>query len=191
MMSNERRGKRMTLSEQDGQLYYRLWLPLLDYVNQKCKINRKLKNMAEAKSLEPHEVKEIANVLWDDVSLIDQYLKEHGEKIPNEHKEIIASWKKRVQGRFFMERHLKKGSIFIAEDEKVYQVQGIISSWEEMFWGAPMPLMIEATFMPFRDVIISDGIIMPYNIYIGGNMKRQLKDIYMNAKKSGSLIRSL
>ena len=175
----------MTLSEQDGQLYYRLWLPLLDYVNQKCKINRKLKNMAEAKSLEPHEVKEIANVLWDDVSLIDQYLKEHGEKIPNEHKEIIASWKKRVQGRFFMERHLKKGSIFIAEDEKVYQVQGIISSWEEMFWGAPMPLMIEATFMPFRDVIISDGIIMPYNIYIGGNMKRQLKDIYMNAKKSG------
>ena len=64
-----------------------------------------------------------------------------------------------------MERHLKKGTIFISlEDEEVYQVSGIISSWEEMFFGAPMPLMLEATFMPFRDVIISDGLVMPYNI---------------------------
>lgn len=30
--------------------------------------------MANTKSLNPQEVKEIANVLWDDVSLIDQYL---------------------------------------------------------------------------------------------------------------------
>ena len=25
----------MTLSQEDGQLYYKLWLPLLDYVNKK------------------------------------------------------------------------------------------------------------------------------------------------------------
>ena len=33
----------MTLSKEDGQLYYKLWLPLLDYVNVKYRINRKLK----------------------------------------------------------------------------------------------------------------------------------------------------
>lgn len=61
-----------------------------------------------------------------------------------------------------MERHLKKGSMLISmEDEKVYQVVGIISSLKEMFLYAPMPLMIEATLMPFKDVIITDGLIMP------------------------------
>lgn len=55
----------MTLSEKDGQLFYKLWLPLLDYVNNKCKVNKKLKSMANAKSLNPMEVKEVANVLWD------------------------------------------------------------------------------------------------------------------------------
>ena len=91
-----------------------------------------------------------------------------------------------------MERHLKKGTIFISlENEEVYQVSGIISSWEEMFFGAPMPLIIEATFMPFRDVIISDGLVMPYNILIGGGMKRMFKDSYMAAKKSGQIHRSL
>lgn len=147
--------------------------------------------MANAKSLNPQEVKEIANVLWDDISLIDQYLIDQRTDISDEHKEIISSWKRRVQGRFVMERHLKKGTIFVSEDDRMYQVQGIISSWEEMFFYAPMPLLMEATFIPFRDVIISDGLVMPYNIVIGKNMAKQFKDVYMSAKKSGTLIKSL
>ena len=49
----------MTLSEKDGQLFYKLWLPLLDYVNEKCKVNKNVKDMANAKSLDPQVVKEI------------------------------------------------------------------------------------------------------------------------------------
>ena len=37
----------MTLSQEDGQLYYRLWLPLLDFVNRKYRVSSKLKNIAE------------------------------------------------------------------------------------------------------------------------------------------------
>ena len=77
------------------------------------------------------------------------------------------------------------------ENEEVYQVSGIISSWEEMFYGASMPLLVEATFIPFWDVIILDGLVMPYNIMIGGGMKRMFKDVYMAAKKSGQIHRPL
>lgn len=181
----------MTLSQEDGQLYYRLWMPLLDYVNGKYRINQKLKSMATAESLNPMEVKKVANKLWSDVSVIDDYLEENAN-LPEEHKEIILSWKRRIQGRFLMERHLKKGTIFISMDnEEVYQVCGIISSWEEMFFCAPMPLMLEATLMPFRDVIISDGLVIPYNIIIGGGMKRMFKDVYMTAKKDGRIHHTL
>ena len=41
----------MTLSREDGQLYYKLWLPMLDFVNRKYRINRKLKSIATAKSI--------------------------------------------------------------------------------------------------------------------------------------------
>ena len=131
----------MTLSQEDGQLYYRLWLPLLDYVNRKYRVNRKLKSIATAKELDLADVKEAANKMWSDVTIIDDYLKETPD-LPDEHREIIQSWKRRVQGKFMMERHLKKGAIFISlENEEVYQVSGIISSWEEMFYGVPMPLI--------------------------------------------------
>ena len=181
----------MTLSQEDGQLYYKLWLPLLDFVNKKYRINSRMKSIAAAKGLNPADVKEVANKLWSDVTIIDDYLKEN-EDIPEEHKGIIRSWKRRIQGKFLMERHLKKGTIFISlENEEVYQVSGIVSSWEEMFFGAPMPLMLEATFMPFRDVIISDGLVMPYNILVGGGMKRMIKDVYMAAKKNGRIHQTL
>lgn len=51
--------------------------------------------------------------------------------------------------------------------------------------------MLEATFMPFRDVIISDGLVMPYNVFVGGGMKQLFKDVYMTAKKNGQIHRTL
>ena len=53
----------MNLSQEDGQLYYKLWLPLLDFVNKKYGINSKMKSIATAKNLDPADVKEVANKL--------------------------------------------------------------------------------------------------------------------------------
>lgn len=77
----------MTLSKEDGQLYYRLWLPLLDYVNNKYKVNKKLSNMAESKDLDPGEVKQVADRLWDDVTVIDEYLLKRND-LPEEHRKM-------------------------------------------------------------------------------------------------------
>ena len=54
----------MTLSEKDGQLFYKLWLTFLDYVNEKCKVNKKVKDMANAKSLDSMEATFILILLF-------------------------------------------------------------------------------------------------------------------------------
>jgi hypothetical protein len=43
---------------------------MLDFVNRKYRINRKLKSIATAKELDPADVKKIANKLWSDVTAI-------------------------------------------------------------------------------------------------------------------------
>lgn len=181
----------MKLTQEDGKLFYKMWFPLLDYVNEKKKVNRNLKDMAHAEMLDPMEVMEVADALWEDVKIIDEYIEKKRKNLTEEEVEIIRSWKRRVRGQFFLERHLKKGAVLIYEDEEVYLVSGIISSLDEMFYGAPLPLMMEATLIPFRDVIITDGLVMPYNIIIGSNAKRMFKDTYMNAKTKGKIHKSL
>lgn len=182
----------MKLSKEDGQLFYKLWVPLLDYVNQKFNVNENMPQMVGAEGLDPNEVMEIAEVLWENVAVIDEYLAEHTEDMSEEDRAIVVSWKRRVKGTFVLERHLKKGSIFISEDDgKVYQVNGITTTWEDMFWFRPTPIMMEATFIPFKDVIITDGLVFSYNIVIGRNMEKYYKDKYLAAKKNGELYKKL
>lgn len=45
--------------------------------------------MASAADLNPNEVKEITDRLWDDVSVVDEYLREHQSDLDEEHKEIF------------------------------------------------------------------------------------------------------
>ncbi|MDW7662934.1 MAG: hypothetical protein SCL54_16150 [Bacillota bacterium] len=66
-----------------------------------------------------------------------------------------------------------------------------MSSWKEMFPNRPLPIVLDATIMPFKDVIISDGLVIPYNINVGYILKLELNDVYMTAKKNGLLRKNL
>ncbi|MCR4889976.1 MAG: hypothetical protein K5979_12480 [Ruminococcus sp.] len=88
-----------------------------------------------------------------------------------------------------IERHLKKGSVFISNgNSSVYLVSGIIDSWPEMFPEVPTPIIVKATLLPFRNVIISDGLVSSFPIRFGRNVKMELKDIYLIAKERGKII---
>lgn len=181
----------MTLSEEDAVLFYELWLPLLDYVNKRYGVSKRFSRMLKMNRVDTQAAKEIANQLWENVDVIDDYLAEQTD-MPEEYKEIVSGWKRVIRGKFVMERHLGKGSIFISmQSDDVYQVCGIVSSWEEMFYGAPLPLILEAALIPFRDVIISDGLVVPYQIIIGRTMAGGFKNVYLDAKKAGKVHRTL
>lgn len=122
--------------------------------------------------------------------MIDEYLTEAA--LPEEHCEIVTGWKKCRPGKYIPERHLKKGSVFISADTaQVYMVLGLYSTWEEMFGYRPLPVMPEAVLLPFRDKIITDGLVIPYNIVFGRGAAADFKDSHMNAKKSGKIRFSL
>ena len=54
----------MVLTPLDAALFYRLWLPLLDYVNNEYKVNPGIGQLNGAQSIDPMEVKAIADYVW-------------------------------------------------------------------------------------------------------------------------------
>ena len=56
----------MTLSKEDGQLYYKLWLPLLDFVNRKYRVKHHFrmerKSVSTADTIEVD--KSFADYVW-------------------------------------------------------------------------------------------------------------------------------
>ena len=174
----------------DAKLFYDLWIPLLDHVNQTYNVNPKLGKMTRADGLNIQEVRVVADFLWSHPAVIDGYLA--SAELPPDHREIIAGWSRFVSGEFILERNLKRGSVFISsEDEQVYLVSGIFSSWEEMIPQADLPILLRATLIPFKGRIIYDSIVTCSNVIIGRGYAEIFKDIYLSAKQAKSIHTSL
>lgn len=75
-----------------------------------------------------------------------------------------------------------------AADNSVYKIHGIISSWEEMLHGVPTPTLLNATLLPFNNMIISDGLVSVAPVMFGPNSRADFKEIYLDAKKNGNII---
>ena len=174
----------MRLEYSDVELFYQLWFPLLDYVNRKYHVCSKTEIIDLEEGVDPRDAKAIADYLWSYTAVLEEYLA--AAELPEEYAQIVADWKRCKPGRYILERHLKKGSVFIsAEDGAVYMVKGLCSTWEEMLGEAPV--LLDAVLIPFRDSIISDGLVVPYHIYFGKGARADFKDAYMTAKKSQTI----
>ena len=182
----------MILTTEDAKYFYNLWIPLLDFVNKENKILPELYGMSSPAGLPLQKIAIIAKHLWEDTSIIGKYLSS-SPSLSEADKEQLKMWETHaLHDKFIVDRHLKDGSIFISlKNENVYLITGIYSSIREMLEGLPMPQIVEATILPFQNVIIHDGIVMPYGISLGKNMSDQSKELYMKAKNNNSIIRKI
>ena len=184
----------MTLDTENAKLFFKLFLPILDYVNLKCHVLENDEKFMEkwtlSQGINVQSALKTANKLWSDDTLIDDYLAQ--AQLSDENRDIVSSWKKHISGKFILERHLRKGSIFISmNDEKVYLVKGLNSTWREMLDGMPPPVLLNATLLPWKDVIISDGLVALTPVYFGKGYSTEFKEIYMNAKHNSAIFNSL
>ena len=56
-----------------------------------------------------------------------------------------------------------------------------------LFYQLWFPLLLDAVLIPFRDSIISDGLVVPYRIYFGKGAIEDFKEVYMNAKRNRAI----
>ena len=139
---------------------------------------------------------ELRDILFSNPTLhIDGFIQENQGTLSPEEIEILHSWKQAIKGKFFIERHLKKHSIFVqtsdTKNKAVYAVLGLNDPLTEFFPGAHLPLMVEAVLLPFKDQIISDGLFRGGNIFFGNGIKNELKRDYMSAKQHERIIYNL
>ena len=181
----------MYLEKEKRDKLYELLFYLLDYTNNKYKINKRLINKLNNKTqIDPREIIEIRKRLWKDNSIIEEYIEKNPQKLQGEDLKIIESWKNRIEARFIMVKHLKKHTIMMTGKE-TYGIVGISNEISEIIPTYALPIFVETVLIPFEDVITYDTILLPYMISFGGGMKKFINEEYIEAKNSGKIIYSL
>ncbi|GFP31801.1 hypothetical protein HKBW3S42_00107 [Candidatus Hakubella thermalkaliphila] len=182
----------MKLPKENVELFYKLYHPLLVYVNKKFNIVRGINSPEDFKKFPIEEINKLRDRLYKHPELINSFVVENPLNFSNNELKIISSWKDFVKGRFLIFRYLKSYAVFLDTDEppKAYGVLALNTTFEEIV-GSYLPIMVEAVLLPFNDKIIYDSIFSPYSITFGSGIRRSLNDAYQKAKSRFGIITSL
>ena len=120
--------KTMKLSTQETALFYKLMWELQYYVNQQRQVLPAVDSVETYANLPAADRLQVRSVLWEEPKLIDAYAAANPHDLPFEELDIIKKWNRFVAGTFQIFRYLKKHTIFIGQDSKVYGVLALQDS---------------------------------------------------------------
>ncbi|MHA1262084.1 MAG: hypothetical protein ACTSSA_08255 [Candidatus Freyarchaeota archaeon] len=178
------------MCSEDVELFYKLYHPLLIYVNKRYNIASGVNSLDDFRDLE--EIVEVRDKLYEHPELIDSFVRENPHNFSRDELEIIRGWKNFVKGDLIVFRYLKKYTIFLdpGEPPKAYGVLALKSPLEEVL-GPFLPIMTQAVLLPFKGKIVYDSLLRPYNVIFGSGIRRSFKEAYQEAKHRFGIITSL
>lgn len=182
----------MHLSEGEVERFYRIWFPLLHFVNRHRNVVPAFPREWRNAGVSPEVVVPVRDALWEDDALREAFITENPAKLSRDDLALVKSWKHRVKDNFFILRHLNKYTVFIdgSTPANAYGVRGIMGPLEEIV-GPYLPIYVEAVLIPFEDGIIYDSLLSSYPIHFGGGYSRSLKETYRDIQERGGIITKL
>ena len=181
----------MKLDPADVKLFFDLMLPLQWYVSQQAELLPNIKSFKAYTDSSMDDKIIVRDYIFDHPELIDQFIQNNPENLEAEKLSIIATWKNFIRGDFFIERLLKKYSVFIDDKENVYAVLGLMDGLDAFMDKRDLPLRVQTILLPFKGKIVYDGFFRWYRMFFGGGIKSSLKQTYLVAKDNNAIIDTL
>jgi hypothetical protein len=183
----------MHLLPAEAEHFYKLLYALQFFVKQKLKLLPAVQTEDEYRKLNAQQKLEVRNQVYEHPEVFNEFVAQNPAQLTDDELAIVRSWKQFVKGDFFIERYLKKYSIWIGggTPARVYGVLGITDSLADMIHSSYLPLRVHSVLLPWKGQIIYDGVFQSYNILFGGGIKGSLREEYMAAKQNGRIIETL
>ncbi len=180
----------MQLSTEDTALFFKLMSALQVFANRRLRTLQNLEEVEQYQKIPNEQRIKLRNAFYEQPEIIDDFVQKNPFDFSPDELEIISKWKNFISGDFYIERILKKYTVFIG-DNKVFGVMALTQSFREVLGGMPLPIYIKTVLLPFKGKIIYDGLIEVYNIYFGGGISSSMENTYKAAKLQGKIIESL
>ena len=183
----------MLLEPQDVELVFKLHWALMFFVNQRLKvISDDLASPAEFSSLSPETRREVRDAFLQHTCFLSAFVEENPAHLTNDELDIVRSWQHIVHGRFYVFRQLKKYMVFLSTEEQAiaYGVLALSQPFEELV-GPYLPVLTQTVLLPFKGVIVYDGLMSSYRISFGPGIRRSLNESFKEAKARHGIVTSL
>lgn len=168
----------MRLKKDEIEEFFKLHKALIFYINKKKNIIKGITSVSELKGDIAEKVVKLRDVIIKNPLLIDEFVTENPFNFKDDELENIKSWKRGIYGEFLVMSYDSEHTIFYnSHTKRCYGVLSLYNQLKDML-GPYLPIIVDAWIIPFNGVIVYDGLISPYNVTLGKNIRDTFKAEY-------------
>lgn len=133
---------------------------------------------------------EMRDKTLENPQLISYYLDDNSEYLSGREIEIIDNLRYRITSEFIFYKCLPDYAIFYQIITRAfYAVKGLSSRFDELV--PDYPKIVQASILPFDDIFVIDGFLVPISEKIEGQIRRELDELYEDAIAEDRIIHNL
>ena len=170
------------LSKQDAKLFYKIYFGLLEFTNNKYKINPKLK-IYNKLGLNPYGLKDIVEKFWENRdAIVLEFCMVNPYKFDKEELSITSEFRKGFRDLVIIAKYEREYTAVINKD-KTYMIKGLNDNIDNIINYQKLPQPVMTSIVPFKNVLIYDGLLMQLGIEMGSNFEKIVDDEYSKSIK--------
>lgn len=170
------------LSRTDAKLFYKIYFGLLDFTNNKYKINTKLK-IYNKLGLNPYELKDIVEKFWENKdAIVLEFCMANPYKFNKEELSITSEFKKGFRDLVIIAKYEKEYTA-VMNRNKTYMIKGLNDNIDNIISYQNLPQTVMTSIIPFKNVLIYDGLLMELGIKMGTNFEKVIEKEYSKSIK--------
>lgn len=149
-----------------------------------------IKNLEQLAVLAPNDLWEITKKAFNNKHLLKKFITINPYNLNREDLEIMKSWLHAIHGNFYLYKLLKNHAVFVhPESGKAYGVKALMTPFQEI--TPNIPCYVNIILIPYKGIITYTGLFSSYPIYLGGGIRKNVKELYDTAKAQYGIITSL
>lgn len=174
--------KNARLSEKDSNLFYKIYFALLEFTNNKYKIKPFLKIYNQMGN-DLYVMNDIIEKFWDNKeAIIIEFCFKNPFKFSKEELKTTSEMAKGFRDTFVIVKYDLEYTAFMNR-EKVYMVKGLKSNIDDIISYKQLPYIVTTSIMPFKNVLIYDGLLMSHRIDFGYNFEEIIENDFKRMPK--------
>jgi hypothetical protein len=183
----------MLLTPGDAELFFKLQRMLMNFVHRRLRTVPDNPGGPQDFAELPQELQlEIRDAFLKQPELIEAFIDQNPNHLSREELAIVSSWRHPVVGIFCIFRELKNYTVFLSSEKQpiAYGVRALSQPFEELI-GPHLPVMVQTALLPFKDMIVYDGLMAGYRISFGPGIRRRFNESFKEAKARQGIVTSL
>ena len=176
----------MLIPREESSLFFRLYPSVIGFVAKRAGGIAGINDANTFKSASNADRIEARDHFLDHIQLISEYIDENPDEFRDSELGHITTWSHFLRGKFIIERNLKKYTVFLSDGSpsRAYGVLGLRDEIVDLI-SQLLPVYVTAVLLPWKGVIVCDGLLEAYSLSFGRGIKSGLRDTYLEAKASG------